>query len=135
MVGQVGFEFFWLTNKWVRLGWLTKWSTHGGSDRIGSGYPFWQLYLQLPPNLIRKWFNHVFGLHFRSEISIWSLYFLSQFGPYFGKFDINLVLSVSGTVTTLNGMSRVSSSICFFELFLKNNKKNCHVSKCRRAMW
>jgi len=32
--------------------------------------------------------NYIFGPHFRSKISIWSLnFFLSQFGPYFGKFD------------------------------------------------
>jgi len=30
MVGRAGFELFWLTNKWVGLGWLTKWPTHGG---------------------------------------------------------------------------------------------------------
>jgi len=38
----------------------------------------------------------------------------SQFGPCFGKFELNLILSVSGTVTTLNGVSRVSSWIFYF---------------------
>jgi len=34
------------------------------------------------------WLNYAFGPHFRSKISIWSLYFyLSQFSLYFGKFD------------------------------------------------
>jgi len=43
VVGWVGFEFVWLANKWTALGWLTKWSTRGGSSWVRSVYPFWQL--------------------------------------------------------------------------------------------
>jgi len=60
-------------------------------------------------------FNYVFGHYFHNEISISSLYlFLSQFGPCFGKFDLNLVIFVSSTVTTLNEVPRVSSWIFYF---------------------
>jgi len=39
--------------------------------------------------LLLKWLNYAFGLHFHQKILIWSLYFyLSQFGPYFGKFNV-----------------------------------------------
>jgi len=74
------------------------------------------------------------------------LFFLSQFGSCFGKFDLNLALSVSGTIT-LNGTPHVSSWIfwfffkklfLFFYLFLEffKNIKNmprvklqsCHVA-------
>jgi len=71
---------------------------------------------------------YFFVFYFCSKILIWSLYFfLSQFGSYFGKFDLNLVISVSGTVTTLNGVPRVSSWIFyflfyFFDFFLKIKK-------------
>jgi len=38
--------------------------------------------------LIKVRLNYTFGSHFRSKMSIWSFYFfLSQFGPYVGKFD------------------------------------------------
>jgi len=40
---RAGFEFFWLAKMWAELGWLIKSSTHGGSNRVGSGYLFWQL--------------------------------------------------------------------------------------------
>jgi len=43
VVGWVGLAFSWLANKWVGLGWLTKWPT---CDRLGwteLGGPFWQL--------------------------------------------------------------------------------------------
>jgi len=40
-----------------------------------------------------------------------SIFFSSQFGSCFGKFDLNVVLSVSGIVTALNGVPRVSFSI------------------------
>jgi len=43
-MSRAGLEFFWLTEKWARLGWLTKSSTRNGSSRIGPDYPFWQLY-------------------------------------------------------------------------------------------
>jgi len=68
-----------------------------------------------------------------------SILFSSQFGSWFGKFDFNVVISVSGTITTLNGVSRVSSSIFwifyFFYIFLKN-KKICHMpsSSCHVAV-
>jgi len=38
-----------------------------------------------------------------------SYIFFSQFGPCFGKFDLNLVIFVSGIVTMLNGVPHVSS--------------------------
>jgi len=49
-----------------------------------------------------------------------SIFFSSQFGSCFDKFDLNIVLFISDTVTTLNGVSRVSSSIfwIFFYLLL-----------------
>jgi len=48
---------------------------------------------------LKNRFNYAFSPHFYSKILIWSLYFsLSQFGPCFGKFDLKLVISVSGTV-------------------------------------
>jgi len=50
-----------------------------------------------------------------------SFIFLSQFGPCFGRFDLNLVLSVSGTITALDGVSRVSFWIFwiyFYFIFL-----------------
>jgi len=71
--------------------------------------------------ILKLRFNHAFGPYFRNKISIWSLYFFSsQFVHCFGKFDLNLVISVSGIVTTLNGVPRVSSWIFFnfFEFFL-----------------
>jgi len=43
VVGQIWLDFFWLSNKWAGLGWLTKWSTRCGLNRAESGYPFWQL--------------------------------------------------------------------------------------------
>jgi len=43
VVDWARFKFFCLANKWVGLDWLTKWSTRGGSSRIGPDYPFWQL--------------------------------------------------------------------------------------------
>jgi len=49
-LGWAEFDFFWLVNKWVGLGWLTKRSTRGGSSRIESDYTFWQLYRN-PSNL------------------------------------------------------------------------------------
>jgi len=55
-------------------------------------------------------------------ISIWSL---------FWKFDLNIVISVSGTIIAL--MWCHVSVPPFFEFFKK--VKNCHVSSFHRAMW
>ena len=74
----------------------------------------------LPKTLMKFWkhkthvsfrFNHAFGPHFRSKISIWSLYFF---------FRLNLVPSISGTLTLLKGVPRASSwfFLLIFELFL-----------------
>ena len=68
----------------------------------------------------KKYVPHVPGGCFHDLWSLQfglSIFFSSQFGPWFGKFDLNLVIYVSGTVTTLNGVSRVNSSILYF--FLK----------------
>jgi len=43
-----------------------------------------------------------------------SIFFSSQFGLCFGKFDLNLVIFVSGTVIALNGVPHVSFSIFLF---------------------
>jgi len=41
VVGWAGFKYFWLANKWVGLGWLTKWSSRDGSSWIRPDYLFW----------------------------------------------------------------------------------------------
>jgi len=70
---------------------------------------------------IKIWLNYTFGPHFRNKISIWSLDFFYLNLVLFWKIWFNQVFSVSGAVTTLKGVSRVSSWIFWivFEFFEK----------------
>jgi len=48
----------------------------------------------------------IFGT--KSQFDLY-IFFLFQFGLCFGKFDLNLIIYGSGTITTLDVVTRVSS--------------------------